>query len=180
MYFMSLVVLALFALCAQAAPTKRDGVIQVPGFPPYIGINDPGLPSGVTTTVSPESALAVIQANTTSVALAIGTEGLLNAEAAFVKQQAQNAIPSTATQLTVFLENVAGTPVVEVSSVGGAAITLATGTASGGFVTNFAGYTFTAAPKSNFATTDLRVPRTLVVGALTIMGSVAVGALAVL
>ena len=38
------------------------------------------------------------------------------------------------------------TPIVEVSNIGGSAITLATGTAAGGFATTLGGVVFTAAP----------------------------------
>ncbi|OSD01184.1 hypothetical protein PYCCODRAFT_552246 [Trametes coccinea BRFM310] len=174
MYAMSFAAIALVALGVQAAPTKRDGVSS-----PNATIEVPGLASGVTTTFSPESALSVIQSNTASVAQAIGTGSLLNAEAAFVLAEARTVVAPTQTQLSVYIDYVAGTPVVEVSSIGGSAITLATGTATGA-VTSFAGHTFTVAPKSNFASADIRVPRSLVAGALTVLGCVAVGAIAIL
>ncbi|KAL7284959.1 hypothetical protein ACG7TL_000048 [Trametes sanguinea] len=151
---MSFAAIALVALGVQAAPTKRDGVIKVPGFSsPNATIEVPGLASGVTTTFSPESALSVIQSNTASVAQAIGTGSLLNAEAAFVLAEARTVVAPTQTQLSVYIDYVAGTPVVEVSSIGGSAITLATGTATGA-VTSFAGHTFTVAPKSNTVLMD--------------------------
>ncbi|KAI9067182.1 hypothetical protein FKP32DRAFT_1755315, partial [Trametes sanguinea] len=166
MYATSFSAMALFVLGAQAAPTKRDGGKQNQSHLKCQDSRRQMLPSkspvcvtsGVTTTFSPESALSVIQSNTTSVAQAIGTASMLNAEAAFVLAEATTLVSPTETQLSVYIDYFAGTPVVEVSSIGGSAVTLATGTATGA-VTSFAGHTFTVAPKSNFATTDFRVPR---------------------
>ena len=80
--------------------------------------------------------------------------------------QALTKVPPTATQVSVFIAgkfdayqfpvcdltricpDVSGTPVVEVSSVGGAGITLATGNVTTGvFTTEIAGQVFTAVPK---------------------------------
>ncbi|KAI0354782.1 hypothetical protein OH77DRAFT_1425910 [Trametes cingulata] len=66
-------------------------------------------------------------------------------EAELVYVQALSAIGLTNTQLTATVTEIAGVPVVEVSSIHGQAITIATGTA-GGAPTTFAGKVFTAIP----------------------------------
>ncbi|KAI0673962.1 hypothetical protein C8Q78DRAFT_1152025 [Trametes maxima] len=174
MYAMSLATLAFLVLGAQAAPAKRDAALDVPG----VGtITISGLPAGATP--GPDEAISFMQANSDSLLSELGTTTFFEAEAAFVMAQATTLVPPTETQLSVFLARVETVPVVQVSSIGGPGITLATGTASG-IVTELAGHTFTAAPKKNHAPTGLRVPSTLVAGAATILGSMVVGAIVVL
>ena len=61
-------------------------------------------------------------------------------------EDATKALGGTATTSAfATIVTVGGVPVVEVTSVGGAAITLATGTQSG-FTTSFVGHVFTAVP----------------------------------
>ncbi|KAH9854410.1 hypothetical protein C2E23DRAFT_867448 [Lenzites betulinus] len=159
MFVKSFALLAVLALGVQAAPAKRDDT------------------AGATNT--PDVVISFIQANSQSIASAIGTGTILELEASFVMAEAMTVVQPTETQLSVFMADVAGTPIVEVSSIGGEAITLATGTASG-FPTTFAGHLFTAAPKSNHAATGVQVPRGLIAGGLTMLGSVALGVIAVL
>ncbi|KAI8980573.1 hypothetical protein BD414DRAFT_538213 [Trametes punicea] len=179
MYTKSFVAGALLVLGAQAAPAKRDSasfpVLSVTGFG---SVTLSGLPTAPTS-LSPDQGISFVQANSQALASAVGTATVLDLEAAYVMAQVATQIAPTETQLTVFMADVAGTPVVEVSSIGGPAITIATGTA-GGTVTSFAGHVFTAAPKTSDATAGLGVPRALVAGALTLIGSMFVGALAVL
>ncbi|KAI0778999.1 hypothetical protein BD413DRAFT_609526 [Trametes elegans] len=179
MFIQSFVAFSFFVLGAQAAPAKRDADVAVPG----VGtIKLPGIDDG--SNVSPEQAISILQANSQALSntTALGTATFMQAEAAFVMEQVATAIPATETQLSYFIVNVATTPVVQVSSIGGSAITLATGTAEG-TLTSFAGHTFTAAPATNNAASDLRVPTALVSGAATILiilGSIALGAVALL
>ncbi|KAI0325402.1 hypothetical protein GY45DRAFT_1340121 [Cubamyces sp. BRFM 1775] len=181
MYAKSIAALSLLVLGARAAPAKRDDAgITLPG----VGVlTIPGIAPGET--IAAEEALSILQADSQAIATAVPvlTSAIAQAKAGFVYSQALTKIPATATQVSVFIAEVSGTPIVEVSSIGGAGVTLATGGAVvANFTTEFAGQVFTAVPESrtNHAVTDLRVPRALVVGVLTIVGSIAVGAMAVL
>ncbi|KAL1950960.1 hypothetical protein VTO73DRAFT_109 [Trametes versicolor] len=190
-FIQSFAALALLALGVQAAPhVKRDGSssssqsasssssASSTSLDP-LSVLASAFPSAATLT-SPDQILTAIQANSQAAASAVGTGAILEVEASLVMAQAMTAISPTETQLSLFMADVAGTPIVQVSSIGGPAITLATGTAASAFPTSFAGHVFTAAPKTNHAVTDMKFPKALVAGALTMIGSIAVGAIAVL
>ncbi|KAI0370110.1 hypothetical protein BV20DRAFT_967136 [Pilatotrama ljubarskyi] len=185
MFFMQfLVALSVLVLGAQAAPAaKRDAsatstsVLTVPSGFGNTTVTVSGLTAGAT--ISPDALLSLVQANEATLLSAVGTQTVQIAEANAVMAQAATAIPPSETQLSLFMADVDGTLLVEVSSIGGPGITLATGTASG-VPTTFAGYLFTAAPKTNYAITGFQVPRALIAGAATIVGSVFIGAMAVL
>ncbi|KAH9857642.1 hypothetical protein C2E23DRAFT_284909 [Lenzites betulinus] len=90
------------------------------------------------------------------------------------------SVQPTPTQFTAFITSVTGVPLVEISSIGGPAITLATTT---GVPTVFAGATFTVVPgpndKKNGAV-GLMVSRPLLTGMVSALGAVAAGAMLVL
>lgn len=65
--------------------------------------------------------------------------------ASSVFKDATKVLGTSTSQAYATIVTANGVPVVEVTSVGGPAITLATGTATG-FTTSFVGHTFTAAP----------------------------------
>ncbi|KAI0756110.1 hypothetical protein C8Q80DRAFT_1264211 [Daedaleopsis nitida] len=175
--------LALVGLGAQAAPARRDdtAVVSIPNLgnvnATYIpqwsaaGVNlDPAQ------TPDPTSLLAFMQANSQKVASAVGTITALDIQAALVQGQVTSVLGPSPTGVSVYQELRNATPLVVVSSLGGPAITLATGTGAG-TPTTFAGHLLTAAPGSNAAPEML--PRPLVAGALVTVGSVLLGALAV-
>ncbi|KAI0352290.1 hypothetical protein OH77DRAFT_1428837 [Trametes cingulata] len=181
MFMNAFFALSVLVLGAQAAPAaKRDGTATVLTVPSGFGnttVTVSGLTAGAT--IAPDQLLSIVQANEATLLSAVGTQTVQIAEAEAVMAQAATAIPTSETQLSLFIADVDGTMLVEVSSIGGSAITLATGTASG-VPTTFAGHLFTAAPATNYAVTGLQVPRALVAGAATIVGSIVVGAMAVL
>jgi len=78
---------------------------------------------------------------------------LVQATATSVYEDATKVIGTATSQAFATIVTSNGIPIVEVTSVGGPAITLATGTASG-FTTSFAGHTFTAAPASSTASSS--------------------------
>ncbi|KAH9885390.1 hypothetical protein C8Q73DRAFT_669487 [Cubamyces lactineus] len=164
--YKSIAALSLLALGARAAPAKRDdAAITLPG----VGVvTIPGIAPGET--IAPEQALSILRAESQAIASAVPvlTSAIVQAEAGFVYSQALTKVPPTATQVSVFiagkslphqcpvrdftrlLPEVSGAPVVEVSSVGGAGITLATGNVTTGvFTTEIAGQVFTAVPMKN-------------------------------
>ncbi|KAI0829060.1 hypothetical protein BC628DRAFT_1194169 [Trametes gibbosa] len=184
MFVKSFATLLVLALGARAAPAKRDDSSSSSATPAstFTLLGDPltmisGLPAGATNT--PEAIISFIQVNSEAVASAVGTATMLDLEASFVMAEAMTVVQPTETQLSVFMADVAGTPIVEVSSIGGPGITLATGTASG-IPTTFAGHLFTAAPKANHAVAGFQLPGGLAAGGLTMIGSVALGVIAVL
>ncbi|KAJ8463807.1 hypothetical protein ONZ51_g10007 [Trametes cubensis] len=164
MMFKSIAALSLLILYTWAAPAKRDDAgITLPG----VGVlTIPGIAPGET--ISPEEALSILSAGSQAIATAVPilTSAIAQAQVGFVYSQALTKVPPTATQVSVFIAgkfdahqlpvcdltricpDVSGTPVVEVSSVGGAGITLATGNVTTGvFTTEIAGQVFTAVPK---------------------------------
>ncbi|KAI0632807.1 hypothetical protein C8Q77DRAFT_1158268 [Trametes polyzona] len=178
-------VAALIVLGVQAAPAvpaRRDGDVSsstasaasstTTSFTP---LSEIALPTG-----SPEQVLSFVQANSQSLALAVGNTTFLELEASLVMAEAATVIPATETQLSLFLAVNKATPIVQVSSIGGEGITLATGTEGTGVPTTIAGHVFTAAPKANDARTSLHLPAGLFSGAAAVLGSVVLGAVAVL
>ncbi|KAI0373315.1 hypothetical protein BV20DRAFT_1013789, partial [Pilatotrama ljubarskyi] len=79
------------------------------------------------------------------------------------------------TELTVFLTEASGTPVVAISSIGGPAITLAPTGASDAFETTFDGFHATAIPGSKNAATGLSVSRPLLTGIAGVLGAFSAG-----
>ncbi|KAI0714629.1 hypothetical protein C8Q76DRAFT_840776 [Earliella scabrosa] len=144
MYSRSLVVLAVsaFPLLSRAAPFSID-VVTLP-IPTELGFPGPS------TTVTLSDAVSFINEKSGDVASMVGTPTLQGIQATLGLLQASNVIgPASATDLTAFITDVNSTPVVQVSSIDGPAITLATGTV--GDVTTFAGQVFTIAPQNNDA-----------------------------
>ncbi|KAI0714602.1 hypothetical protein C8Q76DRAFT_430636 [Earliella scabrosa] len=190
----SVALVALLTGAAQASP-KPDGTwFEISGVDP-IPITTPG---------DFAAPLATILANSDKIAAAAGTAELLSVEAAFVHALASDAI-STDSAVTVFVTNVASTPIVQVSAVGGTdVVTLATGTV--GSVTTIAGHAFTAAVQNaatnqqgggsgngngggngtgnetnnNGAVLDKVASKGVLVGAASVIAAVAFGALSVL
>ncbi|KAI1786792.1 hypothetical protein LXA43DRAFT_897276 [Ganoderma leucocontextum] len=161
MYFKTVAtfVLAFLSLGVHAVPlvnlAKRDGsneTISIPGFGNLNATNATALAS----IGFPITAISFLQASPSAVASIVGTGTVLDLEES-------NAVPR-----------------VVVSSIGGSAITVATGTASGAFQTTFAGVAFTAAPKVNRAGPGRAVPGALLGGIAAVVGSVITGALVVL
>nr|VWP00927.1 ATP-binding cassette sub-family A member 8-A [Ganoderma boninense] len=227
MYAKTLALLAVsaFSLSAQAAPaasgsgsgsasgsaaqspSATESLVTLP-IPTQLGF-----PTG---TVTLSDAVHWVEAHSDGIASYVGSSTLMDIQATLGVMDAQKSI-GTATHLTAFIATDANSaPVVMVSSIGGSAITLATGTAAGG-TTTFGGQVFrTAAPavlaadssssgaaasstmsmsmsssaststststgKSNGAAPGgVRVSRSAVAGALAVLGSVALGAVAVL
>ncbi|KAI0756142.1 hypothetical protein C8Q80DRAFT_11451 [Daedaleopsis nitida] len=96
--------------------------------------------SGAESTIDAELSSAAAAAQPT------GTMSILPIESAALSLV--QAALGTQTQITVLVAQVSGTPHIELSSIGGPAITLAE---SGGVPTSFAGHTFTAIPNKNAA-----------------------------
>ncbi|TFK91150.1 hypothetical protein K466DRAFT_583065 [Polyporus arcularius HHB13444] len=165
----SLIVVALLAvsahaLSAQAAPQSPETAsLPLP--------TDAGLPSSL---VPLSAAISAVNAHSADFASLVGTSTYLSVQAELGLLSAEVAI-GTATQLTAYISEINATPVVQVSSKGGQAITMATGT---GATTVFAGVTFVAVPNSCVA--GAVVSKSLLVGAAAVLGSLAVGAIAVL
>ncbi|TBU26605.1 hypothetical protein BD311DRAFT_667137 [Dichomitus squalens] len=144
------------SLSGQAMPlvnlAKRDdnnATIPIPGFGNLNATNATALAS----IGFPITALSFLQASSSAVGAIVGTGTVLD------------------------LEESAAVPRVEVSSIGGPAITIATGTAPGSFQTTFAGIAFTAAPKQNHAGPGRSVSGLLLGGIAAVVGSVITGAL---
>ncbi|KAI0801434.1 hypothetical protein C8Q74DRAFT_491648 [Fomes fomentarius] len=105
---------------------------------------------GPSTTVALSDAVAFVNEKSADIASMVGTPALQGVEATLGLLQASNIIgPASATDLTAYITDVSSTPIVHVSSISGAAFTLATGTV--GDVTTFGGQVFTAAPKVDAA-----------------------------
>ncbi|KAL6307796.1 hypothetical protein BKA93DRAFT_767887 [Sparassis latifolia] len=85
--------------------------------------------------------------------------------------------PSTS-KVYATITTISGTPVVEVTSVGGKAITLATGSASHAKTTTFAGHTFAVNSASSLQ--GFAVSKPMLVSAAAVLGSICAGALVVL
>ncbi|TBU58161.1 hypothetical protein BD310DRAFT_948927 [Dichomitus squalens] len=81
------------------------------------------------------------------------------------------------TQLTAFFTTVSGTPLMEISSIGGPAVTLAP---TGGVTTTFAGFTVTAVPPKKNGAAALSISRPLMGGMIGALGVVAGGAFMIL
>ncbi|KAI0350245.1 hypothetical protein OH77DRAFT_1413398, partial [Trametes cingulata] len=79
--------------------------------------------------------------------------------------------------LTTYTTEASGTPVVEISSMGGPAITLAPSGASNAFETTFDGFHATAIPGSKNAATGLSASRPLLTGLVGALGAVGAGAM---
>ncbi|PIL31192.1 hypothetical protein GSI_05889 [Ganoderma sinense ZZ0214-1] len=166
MYFKAVATFALAFLSVgvHASPlvnlAKRDGnneTIAIPGFGNLNATNATALasigfpinPTQTTgQTIDPTKAISFIQASSSAVASIVGTGTVLDLEAAMVLAQATAAVGTNTQQLSVYIQESSAVPRVVVSSVGGSAITVATGTATGAFQTTFAGIAFTAAPKA--------------------------------
>ncbi|KAI1783511.1 hypothetical protein LXA43DRAFT_331757 [Ganoderma leucocontextum] len=193
---------------AAQSPSATESVVTLP-IPTQLGF-----PTG---TVTLSDAVHWVDAHSDSIASYVGSSTLKDIQATLGVMDAQKSI-GTATHLTAFIATDANSaPVVMVSSIGGSAITLATGTVGG--ATTFGGQVFhTAAPavlaadsssstaaasstgtdsssngtmsssastststsNGNGAPGSVRVSRSAVVGALAVLGSVAMGAVAVL
>ncbi|KAI0801441.1 hypothetical protein C8Q74DRAFT_1365043 [Fomes fomentarius] len=211
MYVNALVTLAfVFLGGVQAAPAgaKRDDStsllpsdtptptivpqVDIPNLGPvnatYIPIwSSAGVNLDPAQTPDPTSLISFIQANQQQVESVIGTKTVAQIEAALVFEQVTSALGPSPAGISVFQAVSQVTPVVVVSSVGGPAITVATGTASasgGAFETTFAGHVFTAAPapsSNNAARTSfgLNIPGSLLArGGAAAAGSILLGALA--
>ncbi|KAM5539870.1 hypothetical protein V8D89_006373 [Ganoderma adspersum] len=188
--------LVFFSAGVHATPlvnlAKRDGnneTISIPGFGNLNATNATALasigfpinPTQTTgQTINPTSAISFIQASPSAVASTVGTGTVLDLEAAMVLAEATAAVGTNTKQLSVYIEESSAVPRVIVSSVGGSAITLATGTAAGAVQTTFAGIPFTAAPKVNHARAGHAIPGALLGGIAAVVGSVVTGALVVL
>ncbi|KAJ8468277.1 hypothetical protein ONZ51_g9745 [Trametes cubensis] len=102
------------------------------------------------------------------------------AQASSLLNNVQSVI-SSKTELSAYVTQVAGVPVVEVSSKGGEAITLATSAGGSAFTTTFDGLVMTAVPASkNAAAGSVVVPKPLLTGVVGAMGAVAAGAMMLL
>ncbi|EKM61685.1 uncharacterized protein PHACADRAFT_248445 [Phanerochaete carnosa HHB-10118-sp] len=86
-------------------------------------------------------------------ATSVVDSALALATASSVYEDATKVIGTATSQVFATIVTANNVPVVEVTSVGGSAITLATGTASG-FTTSFAGHTFTAASATGTSTSS--------------------------
>ncbi|KAM5539877.1 hypothetical protein V8D89_006380 [Ganoderma adspersum] len=228
----ALLALSAFSLSAQAAPAASSSgsasgsAAQSPSAtesPVTLPIpTQLGFPTG---TVTLSDAVQWVNAHSDGIASYVGSSTLRDIQATLGVMDAQKSI-GTATHLTAFIATDANSaPVVMVSSIGGSAIALATGTTGG--TTTFGGQVFrTAAPavlaaaadsssssaaasstgdsastngtmsmsmsssgsastssstgKDNGARGGVRVSRSAVAGALAVLGSVAMGAVAVL
>ncbi|KAI0648252.1 hypothetical protein C8Q79DRAFT_563952 [Trametes meyenii] len=110
--------------------------------------------------------------------LSLTGAALATAEASILLEVANDEISAlpdpSRTQLTAYVTNLAGTPVVEVSSIGGPAITLATST---GITTTFAGHTVVVAPGDKNGASGLSISRPLLSGIVGVLGAVAAGAM---
>ncbi|RPD64799.1 hypothetical protein L226DRAFT_607775 [Lentinus tigrinus ALCF2SS1-7] len=164
---LSLLVVSVLSLLAHAAPQNTETpVISLP-LP-----TDAGLPSGSGVPLS--AAISAVNAHSAEFASLLGTSTFLSVQAELGLLSAEEAI-GTATQLTAYITEINATPVVQVSSKGGQAITMATGTA--GATTVFANATFVAVPNSG--TVGAVVSKSLLVGAAAVVGSMA-GAIVIL
>ncbi|KAI0329828.1 hypothetical protein GY45DRAFT_1324419 [Cubamyces sp. BRFM 1775] len=102
------------------------------------------------------------------------------AQASSLLSNVQSLI-SSKTELLAYVTQISAVPVVEVSSKGGEAITLATSAGGKAFTTTFDGVVMTAVPASkNAAAASLVVPKPLLTGVVGAMGAVAVGAMLLL
>ncbi|RDX50501.1 hypothetical protein OH76DRAFT_452994 [Lentinus brumalis] len=199
MFFKAVTAFAFAFLGVQAAPMKRDDAssatasasasasvvsIPLPGFgnlnATYLPqLTSIGFPINPTQTPDLNSALSFVQANTQAVGSVLGTATVRELEAAIVLAQATSAIGPSQSQFSARIEVLNATPIVEVSNIGGDAITLATGTAAGGVMTTMGGVVFTAAPAINNGAMRRDIPASLLAGVGAVLGSVVMGALAV-
>ncbi|KAI0756103.1 hypothetical protein C8Q80DRAFT_1115729 [Daedaleopsis nitida] len=143
MYSRRLALLAISAspLLASAVPVSLE-VVTLP-IPTQLGFPGPS------TTVTLSDAVSFVNEKSADIASMVGTPALMGIEATLGLMQASIAIDTATSVLTAFITDVSSTPVVQVSSIGGDAITLATGTV--GDTTTFAGQVFTAAPQQSNA-----------------------------
>ncbi|RPD64792.1 hypothetical protein L227DRAFT_571252 [Lentinus tigrinus ALCF2SS1-6] len=162
MFVKAITVFAFAFLGVQAAPMKRDdsssasastsapvSVVSIP-LPGFGNLNATylpqltsiGFPINPSQTPDLNSALSFVQANTQAVGSVLGTSTVPKLEAAIVLAQATSAIGQSQNQFSAHIEVLNATPIVEVSNIGGAAITLATGTAAGGVPTTLGGVVF--------------------------------------
>ncbi|PCH34388.1 hypothetical protein WOLCODRAFT_135683 [Wolfiporia cocos MD-104 SS10] len=109
--------------------------------------------------------------------------GVLEASATQVFESATKELGTSTSQVYATVTTISSTPIVEVTSSGGPAITLATSGASKIMTTTFAGHTFVVPSTSASATHNaavgmqgLAVSRPMLVGAATVLGSIFAGA----
>ncbi|TBU26597.1 hypothetical protein BD311DRAFT_808313 [Dichomitus squalens] len=234
----ALLALSVLSLSAQAAPAASNSPSKSGSASSSASVTASATETPVTLPIPtqlgfPTSVVTLsyavdwVNVHADGIASYIGSSALQGVQATLGVMDAQKSI-GTATHLTAFIATDANSaPVVLVSSIGGSAITLATGTVGG--TTTFGGQAFrTAAPvvldaqssssgsssaasstdsanssstsassstsgsnttssasstgtgKNNGGSVGVRVPQSAVVGALAVLGSVAMGAVAVL
>jgi len=113
--------------------------------------------------------------------------GVVAASATQVYDSATSELGTSTSKVFATVTTISGAPVVEVTSVGGDAITLATSGTSTGMTTTFAGHTFvipstsaTASHNAAVGAQGLTLSTPMVVSAATVLGSILTGAFIVL
>ncbi|EIW60759.1 uncharacterized protein TRAVEDRAFT_46003 [Trametes versicolor FP-101664 SS1] len=168
MYAKAFVTLLLPILAAHAMPAKRDEYDDALSL----------ITAGDTDPTASAELNSILSSPPTGTALAALEASIILDEASLAIHQLPSASES---QFTAYITTIAGAPVVEVSSIGGPAITVATSTA-GAATTFFAGHTVFVVPgpgKKNGAS-ELKISRPLLTGMVGALGAVAAGAMMIL
>ncbi|KAL1947422.1 hypothetical protein VTO73DRAFT_14383 [Trametes versicolor] len=173
MYAKAFVTLLLPIFAAHAMPAKRDEYDDALSLI-TAGDTDPT----ATSIVASAELNSILSSPPTGTALAALEASIILDEASLAIHQLPSASQS---QFTAYITTIAGAPVVEISSIGGPAITVATSTA-GAATTFFAGHTVFVVPgpgKKNGAS-ELKLSRPLLTGLVGALGAVAAGAMMLL
>ncbi|TBU26606.1 hypothetical protein BD311DRAFT_424614 [Dichomitus squalens] len=164
MHAKSILSVLLPVLAVAALPAKRDGVVDLTSQ-----LNEAATNPGALATLESE-----IMAQGTAAATLLPE---LSAFEASAISSFKAAVGPSQTQLTAFFTTVSGTPLMEISSIGGPAVTLAP---TGGVTTTFAGFTVTAVPPKKNGAAALSISRPLMGGMIGALGVVAGGAFMIL
>ncbi|CCL98545.1 uncharacterized protein FIBRA_00545 [Fibroporia radiculosa] len=113
--------------------------------------------------------------------------GVLEASATQIYDSLTSELGTATTKVFATVTTISSVPVVEVTSVGGGAITIATSGASSTMTTSFAGHTFvvpsvsaTSSHNAAVGSSSLSLSKPMLVSAATILGGIFTGALFVL
>ncbi|KZT02204.1 uncharacterized protein LAESUDRAFT_431020 [Laetiporus sulphureus 93-53] len=112
-------------------------------------------------------------------------EGVVDESATLIYESATKQLGTSTDKVYATVTTISSMPIVEVTSVGGAAITLATSGTSQPVTTTFAGHTFlvpstSATHNAAVGMQGMAVSLTTLVSAATVLGSIFAGALFVL
>ncbi|THG95662.1 hypothetical protein EW026_g6031 [Hermanssonia centrifuga] len=186
MFCSKAILLALLPLAVSALPQQKRA--PVPDFGDVIGSVFNDATSGAASVFG--DATSAFVAATSDVGSVVDS-ALAEATATSIYEDVSKAFGTATSQAFATIITSNGVPIVEVTSVGGPAITLAT---QSGVTTSFAGHTFTVVPSSSSSSTSSSAsathnaamgirPWTLstgsFVGAAGVVGSVLLGALVV-